>query len=262
MYVVIGTDQAIETYRDDNSATPDQLLVRDAPGERIFVFETPDTWKVNETFNSLLKALPRHIKDGAPPRWLKTDSPVLATMAAEQFGIDPKRLAAKPKNWGADTGANLMTLPAGCSLIMSYLGLMVVIPATLGLSFLLRPTAGRDYQANLLGSTSANGTGAYAPANYIGLTATAITTLATDTTLAGEVVSGTLARAQGAYGHVGGTNSYTVGKTFTSDQIITLLYMGIFNAPTAGVMFLETALNAPAELVSGDALNCLETVTI
>ena len=126
----------------------------------------------------------------------------------------------------------------------------------------MRTNAGRDLQARQMGDTASTATGIYAPANYIGVSANASAPVAGNTALAGEVVGGTLNRKQAVYAHTDGTNSYTLTATFISDQTITLQKIGIFNAPTGGTMAFETALNAPAVLVSGDQVQITETVTL
>lgn len=126
----------------------------------------------------------------------------------------------------------------------------------------MRVNSGRDFQARVMSDTASTGTGAYAAANYIGLTANAAAPVATDTTLTTEVVTGTLNRAQATYAHTNGTNTYTLTKTFTSDQSITVAKIGVFNAATAGTMVFESLLNATATLVSGDQLQITEQVTL
>lgn len=140
--------------------------------------------------------------------------------------------------------------------MIKLLALLSVLYAT------LRTNAGRDWQARVMGDTAANGTGNYASATWIGLTANTDAPAAGDTTLTGEVTSGTLARAQAAYAHTNGTATYTLTKSFTSDQTITIAKIGVFNASSAGTMAFETLLNAVATMVSGDTLNVVETVTL
>jgi hypothetical protein len=115
-----------------------------------------------------------------------------------------------------------------------------------------------------MGATSGTGIGTstFAPANYIGVTANATAPAAADTTLTGEVSSGTLIRAQATYAHTTGASSYTLTKTFTSDQTIVIAKIGVFNASSAGTMVFETLLSATASLVSGDQLTITETVNI
>jgi hypothetical protein len=126
----------------------------------------------------------------------------------------------------------------------------------------LRTDAGRDFQSRVMGDTASTGTGAYAAANYIGLTSNSTAPAAASTALTTEVTTGTLARAQATYAHTNGTATYTLTKTFTSDQTITIAKIGVFNAATAGTLVFETLLNATASLVSGDQLQITETVTL
>ena len=113
-----------------------------------------------------------------------------------------------------------------------------------------------------MADTASTGTSAYKSANYIGLTANATAPAATDTSLTGEIASGTLTRAVAVYAHTTGAASYTLTKTFTSDQSVTIAKIGVFNASSAGTMVFETLLNATATLVSGDQLTITETVSL
>lgn len=126
----------------------------------------------------------------------------------------------------------------------------------------MRTNAGRDFQARVMGDTASTGTGSYAAANFIGLTANSTAPAAGSTTLTGEIASGTLNRAQATYAHTNGTNTYTLTRTFTSDQSVTIAKIGVFNAATGGTLVFETLLNATATLVSGDQLQITETVTL
>jgi hypothetical protein len=126
----------------------------------------------------------------------------------------------------------------------------------------VRVNTGTDHQARVMADTASTGTGSYAAANYIGLTANTSAAGATDTTLAGEVASGSLARAQAAYAHTTGAASYTLTKTFTSDQTVTIAKIGVFNAATGGTMVFESLLSATASLQSGDQVAITEVVTL
>jgi hypothetical protein len=113
------------------------------------------------------------------------------------------------------------------------------------------------------------GTGVYViaaapPAVWIGLTANSGAPAAGTTSLTGEITSGTLARALATYAHTGGTATYTLTKTWTSDQTVVIAKIGVFNAGpgTGGTIVFETLLNATASLVSGDQLQVTETVTL
>lgn len=118
----------------------------------------------------------------------------------------------------------------------------------------MRTNAGNDWQAAQMGGTPG------AAATYMGLTANSGAPAAGDTSLTGEIGSGTLIRAAASYAHTAGTSSYTLTKTFTSDQTVTIAKIGIFNASSSGTLVFETLLNATAALVSGDTLTVTETV--
>lgn len=120
----------------------------------------------------------------------------------------------------------------------------------------MRTDAGRDFQAEQMGGTPG------AAANYIGVTANTTAPSAGSTALTGEITSGTLTRALATYAHTVGTATYTLTKTFTSDQTVTIAKIGVFQGASAGVLVFETLLNATATLVSGDQLQVTETVTV
>lgn len=153
--------------------------------------------------------------------------------------------------------------PQRVSNALTYLlGIPLMIFMVCKVMLAIRTTSGRDYQANLLGNSSSNGTGVYNPACYIGLTADATAPAAGDVTLPGEIVSGTLIRAIGTFAHTTGASSYTVSKLFTSDQSITINKIGVFNALTSGTLFVETILSPAAVLNSGDQLQIVSTITL
>jgi hypothetical protein len=130
--------------------------------------------------------------------------------------------------------------------------------ATLG--FQLRTDAGRDLTARLMGDPASDGSGSYAPACWLGLTANSAAVAAGDTSLTGEISTGTLDRAQATYGHTNGTAVYTLTHTFISDQTVTIAKVGVFNATSGGTLVFTSLLDDVAPLVSGDQL--LITVTV
>jgi hypothetical protein len=113
-----------------------------------------------------------------------------------------------------------------------------------------------------MGDTASNGSGSYAPANWISLSTDAGAPNAANTTLPGEITGGTLARAQAAYAHTNGQATYTLTKTFTSDRTIEAKKMGIFTASAGGTLAFETLLDSTAALKSGDTLQVIETISI
>ncbi len=133
----------------------------------------------------------------------------------------------------------------------------------------MRVNSGTDHQARVMADHASNGTGSYASGSFIGLTANASAPAAGDTTLTGEIVtaSGGLIRAQGAYAHTNGTNTYTLSKTFTTngnDSLpVTIAKIGTFNAVTSGTMCFETLLSSTATLSAvSDQLTVTQTVTL
>jgi hypothetical protein len=126
----------------------------------------------------------------------------------------------------------------------------------------MRTNAGRDHQARVMADNQSDGTGDYAPANWIGLTANNGTPAAGDTTLTGEISTGTLVRAEAIYAHTNGTAFYTLTKSFTSDQTVTVSKIGVFNAEEDGDLCFESLLSSPVSLRSGDQLQVTQSVTL
>lgn len=129
----------------------------------------------------------------------------------------------------------------------------------------VKTNAGIDMIARAVSDTAAQP----AAANYIALTANSGAPAAGDTTLTGEITTagGGLVRAQAAFAHTNGTNTYTLTKTFTangSDALpVTIAKIGVLNAASGGTLVYETLLTATAPLTaSGDNVAITETVTI
>jgi len=254
MYLEFGNAHAIEGYRDPRSDNPEKVRYRPAQGQRITQVAIPEGMTLNDAFQSAVRMIAYHIAEGEKPTWIDSDNQVLERMLKEHFGVKGLR----PKEWGADTGANLVPRMAD---VMATL----MAPALLAAFMLsLRTNAGRDFTCNVMGNGAAAGagTGSMRPADYMGLTSDATAPNAANTILTAEIGSGSLVRAQAMYAHTSGTASYTLTKTFTSDQPVTVAKLGIFNAPTGGTMVFETMLNEPAPLQSGDQLALTETVTL
>jgi hypothetical protein len=127
-----------------------------------------------------------------------------------------------------------------------------------GVSFNLRTTVGIDYTADSLGKSSSRP----AVAEYIAVTTDSGSPAAGDTTLASEISTGGLARAQATYAHSGGATSYTLTKAFTASATHTAVVKGgVFNASSSGTMFLESTFTS-ASLVSGDTLTITWTCNV
>ncbi len=109
-----------------------------------------------------------------------------------------------------------------------------------------------------------------APADFIALSTTNAATVATDTTMAGEITTATggLKRQLAVYAHTLGVAGYTLTGTWTANGADTLpataYRIGVFNSivPAALAMLFETLLSAPATFnASGDQLVVTESVS-
>lgn len=122
----------------------------------------------------------------------------------------------------------------------------------------LRTNVGKDYVADSLGNSASRP----AVAEYIAVSENATAPAVTDTTLTGEITTNGLARAIAAYAHTVNTTSYTLTKTFTASGAFTAVQKaGLFNATSAGTMFLENTFTSTA-LASNDQLTITWTVNI
>jgi len=261
-FVEFGNDKGIEGYRDAESDDPDLVRYRTLSGQRTTTLTYPEGMTLQEAFQGTVTAIGYHLAEDGRPQWFESDSAGLKALLCENYGVSPEQ--TKPKTWGQ--GAVL----AAATKALAFMPAALAYPLMVAWAFLLtrtastelRTDAGRDFQAKVMGDTASTGTGAYASAVYIGLTANSSAPAAGDTTLAGEIASGTLIRAAAIYAHTTGTASYTLTKTFTSDQSVVVAKIGVFNASTTGTMVFESLLNATATLVSGDQLQITETVTL
>ena len=126
----------------------------------------------------------------------------------------------------------------------------------------MRTYSGRDWMARIMGNPASTGTGDYAPATWIGLTENDDNPVLGDTVLAGEITTGTLARAQATFSHTSGAQTYTLTKVFTSDQEAEPKKIGVFTAATGGHMPFEALIADPEEVHVGDQYQIVETVTM
>jgi hypothetical protein len=126
--------------------------------------------------------------------------------------------------------------------------------------FQLRTLAGRDWQALVMADTAGNGTGAYHAANYLGVTENDDDPDEDNTSLAGEISSGTLVRAQATFAHTTGAASYTLTRTLTSDDNVTLRKIGVFTLVSGGTLVFETRMNEIAVMAPGDQIQITHTV--
>lgn len=122
--------------------------------------------------------------------------------------------------------------------------------------------AGKDYQARVMADTASTGTGSYAPANYMGLTADATAPSTASTTLTSELSGGSMGRAVAAYAHTNGTSSWTLTRTVSADRTVTVAKIGIFNASSGPTLVFETLLDSVAAVRSGDTVQIVFTGTM
>lgn len=110
------------------------------------------------------------------------------------------------------------------------------------------------------------------PACFMAISSTNAASVATDTTMAGEITTsgGGLIRALATYAHSASATTYTLANTFTangSDTVPVTIYRdGLFTSIVNGgttTMMAETLLNASATLtISGDAVTITHTLTV
>lgn len=139
----------------------------------------------------------------------------------------------------------------------------------------MRTAVGRDHQALVMSGafasapSGAQGTTDWAPANFIGLTATVTAPADSDTALAGEIVTagGGLIRKAATPARTAGASSYTLTAIFTanaSDALpVTVAKIGVFTQlAIGGRMTFESSLSATATFSAiGDQLTVTETIT-
>lgn len=108
-----------------------------------------------------------------------------------------------------------------------------------------------------------NGAPAQNAYNYIALSTNAGGADPTHTTLAGEITTGGLQRAQAStLSHSTGSNTSTVAHTFTASATHTAVQLsGLFDAASVGTMGHENTFT-PASLESADTLTVTWTLTL
>lgn len=119
----------------------------------------------------------------------------------------------------------------------------------------LRTTAGGDWQASVMGNTSAPP----ATMNYIALSNDATAPSAADTSVASEIVSNGLSRAQGTYAHTAGTASFTIQKVFNATGTQASQKTGLLNASSTGTLGFENTYTQ-VTVNNGDTLTVTWTI--
>jgi len=79
--------------------------------------------------------------------------------------------------------------------------------------------------------------------------------------LASEIAASGLSRAQGAYAHTVGQNTFTITKQFTATGAVSAQKAGLFTAAAAGTMLAETTFTS-VSLQNGDTLTITWTITL
>jgi hypothetical protein len=278
IYVQMDNPAAIEHYREH--ADSEDIRVRPLAGERIFEISFPEDEEnpvtLREMVMTTMATFRYHQEAGnaspakpvalVPPKWVRASDPRLQAELVAEYKITkndiPAGFGSEHGSWDQVAMPSLRTINHTAGLLTVSLYLLAAWSLFRLTRLQLRTTTGRDWQANIMGNPANNGTGAYAAAAWIGVTADATLPTLADTVLPGEITTGTLIRAQGAFGHTTGAASYTVSKLFVSDQSITIPKIGIFNLATGGSPFIETMLSAAAVLNSGDQLQIVSTVTL
>lgn len=130
----------------------------------------------------------------------------------------------------------------------------------------MRTNAGADKMSAMLGNAAAAGagTGACRAADYVALSENTTAPAASDTALTGELTANGLQRKQGTYAHTIGTNFYTITAVFTSTDPTprTIAKVALFDAVSAGIMFVVSLLSPTAVIASGDTVTITETITL
>lgn len=248
--VVLGNRHAIESR--DNGQTHQPM----PKGKRATVVNIPEDTSLGEAFATITNpkgAWSAHATDEAKPAWVASDSPGLATLLAEHYGVDVRKM-------GDNAGG--IPLPF---LLTTTLALPVYALMLAKVNGFLKTNAGNDFQAAQMGGSAS----ATAVAKWVALTANVTAPAAGDTTLTGEITTagGGLIRKAGTYAHTTGAASYTITTVFTangSDALpVTIGKRGIFDAASAGNMVFETLVSPTATLsASGDQLTLTDTISM
>jgi hypothetical protein len=119
--------------------------------------------------------------------------------------------------------------------------------------------AGRDFlHVQGYGSSGLGANGL----NYIGLSNDVVSENAASTTLSNEIAANGLSRAQGTVNHVAGTNTTTIGKTFTcATAQQSARKAALFTAASNGTMNHVLGFT-PRTLEPGDTLTVTFTITL
>lgn len=262
---------------DPNKTATEKRSIEGGPRETIMVF--PEDMSHLEIMNIVDRTWHADHSD-EDPTWIESDNAAIQEGLAAHY---PKAHAGRKPGWkgklihrppaaggSPEFDDALLAAMRNGTVHDPYFDMYVsglVVAAKL--EHALRVDAGRDFQSRVMGDTASTGTGTYASATYIGLTANNAAPAAGDTVLTGEITTagGGLVRAQGAYAHTAGALTYTLTRIYTanaSDALpVVIAKIGVFNAAAAGTMVFESLLSSTASLgVVNDQVQVTETVTI
>jgi len=125
--------------------------------------------------------------------------------------------------------------------------------------------------ADATGTTPGNSAGLFlngqGPARFIALTTDTSGPATSDTALTSEITTNGLQRALATFAHTGGTQTYTLTKTFSATGTHTNVhkagnFTGGYGSAGGGILVAATNLNADATLASGDSLAVTWTWTL
>ena len=119
----------------------------------------------------------------------------------------------------------------------------------------LRTNAGGDWQASVMGNTSAPP----ATCNYIALSNDATAPSTSDTAVASEIAANGLSRAQATYAHTNGTASFTEQKVFSATGTQASQKAGLLNASSSGTLCFENTYTQ-VTVNNGDTLTVTWTI--
>lgn len=104
MYVKVGNEAAIEIVTDPLTG---EQTARELPGQRVTKVVFPEGMDLTEAFLTTVGALKHHMKSGATPTWIDTDSDELKALLKDHYGMLAKEMRKAPRGWGKDTGADV-----------------------------------------------------------------------------------------------------------------------------------------------------------
>jgi hypothetical protein len=216
----------------------------------VTILQFPDGMDLQEAVLTAREAIQYHVADGKIAGF-RSDNQDLVEALEQFYGLKP---APVPKASTQGNGVAQTTLALA-------LGILFVARTRLQ----LRYNNGASWQAGVMGNPSSTGTGAYAPGIYMGISSDATAPTNTDTTLVGEIISGTLSRGLATYAYTTAATTYTESKVYTSDQTVTIYKCALFTVATAGSPIFGSLLtaggvNSPKSLFSGDQVGITETV--